>query len=290
MLVDQHLHLERGPYTPENYPDSWLDLYLERAATAGVARLGVVEHGYRFLEARGLLPGAWAEDRCRYRLDAYLGFVERVRQRRLPVSCGIEMDYIAGAEEEIRRFLTRYPWDFVLGSVHFVDGVGVDLEADAQLRRQMGQETLWRRYFALSRAAIASGLFDVLTHPDLPKIFGERPPFALDTEYRLTAQALAAADMAIECNTAGLRKPVGDIYPHRAYLRAACAAGVPVSLGSDAHEPRDVGAGFDAAVDLLLESGYREAVHYIGRRRIASSLGSGRQSRGERGEAHPPTA
>ncbi len=272
MIADQHLHLERGPHTPENYPVSWLEGYLGTARTHSVDRLGVVEHGYRFLEARGLLPGAWSEGRCLYRLDAYLAFVERAKALHLPVSFGIEMDYVPGAEAGIARFLSRYPWDFVLGSVHFVDGVGVDLETDGPLRRQMGQERLWRRYFSLSRDAVASGLFDVLTHPDLPKIFGASAPFPLEDEYRRTAQALAEASMAIECNTAGLRRPVGEIYPVPAYLAAASAAGVPVSLGSDAHEPENVGHGFAEGIALLRSCGYGEAVHFIGRQRIASPL------------------
>ncbi len=272
MIADQHLHLERGLYSPETYPVSWLERYLETGRARGVGRLGVVEHGYRFLEAKGLLPGAWAEGRCRYHLEPYLSFVERVKTLGLPVSFGIEMDYVPGAEAGIERFLARYPWDFVLGSVHFVDGVGVDLETDEPRRLEMGTGKLWQRYFSLSRDAATSGLFDVLTHPDLPKIFGVRAPFPLDEEFRRTAETLAEAGMAIECNTAGLRKKVAEIYPVPAYLAAARKAGVPVSLGSDAHEPENVGYGFGEGIDLLRSYGYGEAVHFIGRRRIASSI------------------
>ena len=272
MIADQHLHLERGAYNPEDYPQSWLDRYLETAESRGVARLGVVEHAYRFVEARGLLPGAWSEARCLYRLESYLDFVEAAKRRGVPVSFGLEMDFVPGAEEGIRRFLALYPWDFVLGSVHFVDGVGVDLDEDRPRAREMGQERLWRRYFALSREAVRTGLFDVLTHPDLPKIFGERPPLPLEDEYGETATALAEAGMAIECNTAGLRKPVGEIYPVLAYLLAAQAAGVPVSLGSDAHEPENVGKGFSDGIALLQAANYREAIHFIARRRIATPL------------------
>ncbi len=272
MIVDQHLHLERGPYTPENYPDAWLDRFLETAAALGVARLGVVEHAYRFREARGLLPNAWADRRCLYPLDAYLGFVERVRERGLPVSFGLEMDYVPESEEGIGRFLSLYPWDFILGSVHFVGTLGVDLTEHREELSRLGHRHVWDEYFRLSRKAVASGLFDVLTHPDLPKIFGERAEHSLEEEFEATVQQLRAQGMALECNTAGLRKPVGEIYPVQAYLAAAQRAGVPVSIGSDAHEPENVGAGFEEGVALLRSAGYEEAVHFIGRQRILSPL------------------
>lgn len=266
------MHLERGPYTPENYPDEWLDQFLEVAASRGVERLGVVEHAYRFKEAHGLLPSAWADARCLYPLDAYLRFVERATERGVPVSFGLEMDYFEGSEQGIERFLSLYPWDFVLGSVHFVGEIGVDLEDHRPIAQRFGQQRLWSEYFRLSRSAVATGLFDVLTHPDLPKIFGEHAEHPLDKEFHATARLLKAHDVALECNTAGLRKPVGEIYPVPAYLSAALEAGVQVSVGSDAHEPENVGAGFQEAVALLRSVGCKEAVHFIGRERIMGAL------------------
>jgi histidinol-phosphatase (PHP family) len=272
MIADQHLHLERGPYSPESYPDEWVDRYLETAARVGVSRLGVVEHAYRFLDAKGLLDNAWADERCLFALDAYTDFVERQKRRGVPISFGLEMDYVPGAEDGIARFLERYPWDFVLGSVHFIDDVGIDLQDHRERAAALGRRIVWDRYFETSRMAVESGLFDVLTHPDLPKIFGEPAEHSLTEEFWRTAQALKARDMAIECNTAGLRKPVREIYPVREYLVAARAAGVPVSIGSDAHEPENVGVDFDAAVSLLRSVGYEDAVHFIGQRRHTSPL------------------
>ncbi len=272
MIVDQHVHLENGPYTPEDYPQEWLEAYLATAARRGVARIGFVEHGYRFVEARGLLPGTWSEERCRYRVERYFAFVRRMQDLGLPVAAGIEMDYWPGHEEGIRRFLERHPWDFVLGSVHFVGDFGVDLDPTPETWRQMGEEAVWERYLALSEQAVESGLFDVLTHPDLPKIFGQRPPaLALDWYPRI-AQALRRRDMAIECNSRGIRRPIGEPYPTLPYLQAAHAAGVPLSLGSDAHEPENTGIGLDQAASLAADAGYQKAVHFLGRRRIAAPL------------------
>lgn len=272
MIVDQHVHLENGPHTPDDYPREWLERFLETARRRGVDRIGLVEHGYRFLEADGLLPLPWAEARCHHRVERYFSFVERMRQEGLPVAAGIEMDYWPGHEEGIRRFLDRHPWDFVLGSVHFVGEFGVDLDPSPEVWQERGETPIWEGYFALSERAVQSGLFDVLTHPDLPKLFGRRQPSGLEHWFPRLAEALRRADMAIECNSKGLRRPIGELYPVVEYLRATRDAGVPLSLGSDAHEPESVGQDFDRARDWARRAGYAEAVHFLGRRRIVGPL------------------
>lgn len=272
MLVDQHLHLEKGPYTPHDYPLAWLDAYLEVAGHRGLSRLGVVEHAYRFVEAKGLLDNPWADARCRFELARYVAFVEKAKASGVPVSFGLEMDYVPGKEEGIGAFLGMYPWDFVLGSVHYVGDVGVDNADDRRRTASWPRRKIWDGYFEASHQAVRSGLFDVLTHPDLPKIFGEQAEHDLTDNYRALAADLRAAGMAIEYNTAGWRKPVAEAYPQPAFLEAALRRGVPVSLASDAHLPADVGAGFDDAVRVLSDVGYREAVHFVARERFSAPL------------------
>jgi histidinol-phosphatase (PHP family) len=169
----------------------------------------------------------------------------------LPVKLGLEVDYVPGREDETRALLAPYPWDFLLGSVHFIDGLGVD--GEPRLRDELGVEDAWRRYFDTLAGAARSGLFDSLSHPDLVKVSGDR---VADFDYGPIADAIAQTGIAVEVSTAGLRKPVGELYPHPDFLAACRERSVPVTTGSDAHSPDIVGRDFDRARELLLAAGY----------------------------------
>lgn len=273
MLFDHHVHPEHGPYTPENYPVEWLEQYVERGRQRKVSGLGLVEHGYRFVEARGLLPTAWAEARCRFSLDAYTAFLDQVRGT-LPIAVGLEMDYVPGKEAFIRQYLERYTWDFVLGSVHWLDQFGLDVPEMRSEYAVRGPRAVWQAYYETSTSMVVSGLFDVITHPDLPKIFGDpRPPesFLLPL-YRRFVDALLAHGVALEINTGGLRRPVHEIYPDPVLLALAARAGVAISLASDAHEPENVGHAFLDAQALARASGFREILGFRDGERVRIPL------------------
>jgi histidinol-phosphatase (PHP family) len=273
VYFDHHVHPEHGPYHPGTYPLSWIEAYLAVGRERGVAGIGLVEHGYRFLEAAGLLPTPWAEARCRYPLEAYTRLCDEVRTA-LGVAVGLEMDYVPGREDAIRAYLSRYRWDFVLGSVHWLGDFGLDV---AEMRDRYAERPLleiWREYYRTQVAMVATGLFDVVTHPDLPKIFGgERPPEdELLPLYRSLVEALADTRVALELNTSGLRRPVREMYPTPALLAMAARAGVPLVLASDAHEPENVGYAFDAAAELARRAGFREAAGFRDGQRVALPL------------------
>jgi len=174
-----------------------------------------------------------------------------------------------GREEETRAILAPYPWDYLLGSVHFIDGLGVDGE-EPRMLDVLGVEESWRLYFETLAAAARSGLFDSLSHPDLVKIFGERPA---SFDYRPVVAAIADSGVAVEVSTAGLHKPVGELYPHPEFLQACRAAGVPATLASDAHSPDLVGRDFDKALELLRSVGYETVTVFEQRRGRQAPLG-----------------
>ncbi len=153
---------------------------------------------------RSLWSVPYQTERCVYDLDPYIDAVVGARDRGLPVKLGLEVDYVPGREDETRELLAPYPWDYLLGSVHFIDGLGVD--GEPRLLDAVGVEEAWQRYFETLAAAARSGLFDSLSHPDLVKIFGVR---AQSFDYGEVADAIAESGVAIEVSTAGLRKPVG---------------------------------------------------------------------------------
>lgn len=251
MIVDYHIHLRNG--REEISHDTWtVDPFVSAARAAGVDEIGFTEHIYYFKQARSLLDHPYQTERCVYDIEPYVAAVVEACGRDLPVKLGLEVDYVPGREDETREILAPYPWDYLLGSVHFIDGLGVDGE-EPRMLDVLGLDESWRVYFETLAAAARSGLFDSLSHPDLVKIFGERPA---SFDYGSVVAAIAESGVAVEVSTAGLRKPVRELYPHPEFLGACREAGVPATLASDAHSPDVVGRDFDRALELLRSVGY----------------------------------
>lgn len=188
------------------------------------------------------------------------------------VRLGIEADFIPGTESRVLEMLDEHPFDYVLGSVHFLGDWPFDHPDHRDRYDSIDPDDFWEEYFEAARAAAESGLFDVLAHPDLAKKFGVFPDADPAGLYSELASVLARRDMVVEINTAGLAKPVGEIYPGRELLAACQARGVPISLGSDAHAPADVGRCFGEAIALARAVGYREAVTFTRRQAEAYPL------------------
>src|SRR5439155_19434761 len=166
-----------------------------------------------------------------------------------------------GREDATRELPAPYPWDYLLGSLHYIGERGVD--AEPRLVDAVGVEEAWRLYFETLAAAARSGLFDSLSHPDLVKIFGAR---ASSFDYGPVVDAIANSGVAVEVSTAGLHKPVRELYPHPEFLAACRARAVPVTLASDAHMPELVGRDVDRALELLRSAGYETVTVFEQRR------------------------
>ena len=163
--------------------------------------------------------------------------------------------------------MRRYDWDYVLGGVHFIDDWGFDDSRYVAGFDNWDIDALYARYFDLIGASAETGLFDTIAHSDLVKKFGHRPGGDLSELYTRLAARLSNAGVCVEVNTGGLRKPVAEMYPHPDLLRAYHAAGVPVTLGSDAHAPNEVAADLSAATSLLENVGYTTYARYARRER-----------------------
>jgi histidinol-phosphatase (PHP family) len=274
MLTDYHTHLR--PDIPDTPPERYftqanVERYLEAAAARGVSELGFSEHVYRFREALAIWRHPFWEECAQDSLDEYVEFLDGTDGVRL----GLEVDWIAGREEEVARLIDGRPWDFVIGSVHFIADRAVDHDG-YDIWEASSPDEVWSAYFRALGDAAASGLFDILAHPDLVKVWGRgrpAPPRPARDYYELAMPAIAAADVAIEVSTAGLRKPVGQIYPARELLEMCVAAGKPIALSSDAHEPETIGHGYDQAVALLRDVGVDRIVRFERRARHEEPLG-----------------
>jgi histidinol-phosphatase (PHP family) len=268
------MHLRRPVEDVEeiDHTPGAVERYAQRAAAAGVDELGLSEHVYYFRETRALWSLPYQLDRCRFGLDVYCNAVLEGRRRGLPVKLALEVDYVPGRVEELAELLAPYPWDYLLGSVHWIDGLAVD--AQPGLWEERTVEEVWRAYFATLEEAAGAGFCDVLAHPDLAKIRGLRPDEGLVSElHERAAEAVAAAGVAVEISTAGLRKPVGELYPDEGFLLACRRRGVPITLASDAHLSGDVGRDLDLAVDLARRAGYDTVTAFDGRRARQEPLG-----------------
>jgi histidinol-phosphatase (PHP family) len=276
MLTDYHWHLrdddDRDPPERFAFTEANVDRYLTAASEAGVGELGCSEHVYRFAQALEVWRHPLWEEQARDDLAAYCEFV-----RTTPLRLGIEMDFVPGAEDRIASLLDAHDFDYVLGSVHFVGDHAVDMEGEHDVWRVDGDpDSVWRRYFELVGQAARSGLFDILSHPDLVKKWGDaRPLPERDPRfyYELAAEGVAEGDVAVEVSTAGLRKPVGELYPARDLALMLREAGACFSLSSDAHVPADIGYGYEQAVEEMREWGVEELAVFERRERRLEPLG-----------------
>ncbi len=157
---------------------------------------------------------------------------------------------------------TALPYDYVIGSVHRVDGDEVDRATDQNVYERYETYELYAAYYRNVREAALSGRFEVIGHPDLIKIFRRYPDRDITPLLEETADAVAESGVVVDVNAAGLRKPVGEIYPSRNFLEMFHRRGVPIILSSDAHAPEEVAAGYDRSLKLVHDVGYREVTTF----------------------------
>jgi histidinol-phosphatase (PHP family) len=273
MLTDYHLHLrpdEPGTAPEEYFTAENVERYREAAAAAGVEELGVSEHVYRFTQALELWRHPFWEEQARDDLDAYCGFV-----RTTPLKLGVECDFVPGAEDRTAALLEARDFDYVVGSVHFLGEAAVDHEGWDVWGGDGDPDRVWRRYFEALAECARCGLFDILAHPDLVKVWGRgRPRPARDPRhyYEPAVEAIAESGIAVEVSTAGLRKPVGELYPARPFAEMCVEAGAAFALSSDAHLPEQVGFGYERALGLLGELGVEEICVFERRQRSLAPL------------------
>jgi histidinol-phosphatase (PHP family) len=275
VLTDYHVHLRPDQHDAspaEYFTTSNAERYREVAEEKGIAELGVAEHVHRFHQALDVWDHPFWRSYAVDDLDSYCAFVREDTDLRL----GIEADWIPGREDQMANLLDGRDWDYVVGSVHFLEDKALDMEEWSVWLKGESAERIWKRYFDTLAAAAQSGLFDILAHPDLVKVWGEDKPVPdgdLRRFYYPAMEAIAETDVAIEVSTAGFRKPVGEIYPAPAFIEMAIDAGRPLALSSDAHTPEQLGWEYERAVELLEGLGVKEIAVFENRQRRMEPLG-----------------
>jgi histidinol-phosphatase (PHP family) len=279
VLTDYHVHLrpDEEDSTAERYlTQANAERYLEVASERGIEELGVAEHIHRFVQSLDIWSHPWYRYWAHDDVDEYVDFLRSVQ-----VKVGIEADFLPGREDRVANFLDGRDWDYVVGSVHFLRDDAIDLHGEPDWEpwdvwRGADPEKVWARYFETLGEAARSGMFDILAHLDLVKVFAGRVPLPdgdLRRFYDRAMDGIADSDVAVEVSTAGLRKPVAEIYPAPALLEMCLDAGRPVALSSDAHEPDQLGYEYERAVELLGGLGVTEIAVFDGRERRMAELG-----------------
>jgi histidinol-phosphatase (PHP family) len=289
MYVDSHVHLQPHGEQPAMTLER-IRLYVEAAEARGVEQIAITEHLFRFQEAFDALHGWWDADRdhpalaeatAAYWRDHvsgsvadYVRVVEQAKSAGLPVLLGLELDWLPGRAEALHEFLRPYDWDVVLGSIHWLGAWGLDSLGDPLFAAEWERRDLdavFAEYGAGLHELGASGLCDVLAHPDLPKLGGHRPS-SWTPLHTAIVDAASAGQCAVELNSNGFRRPVAEPYPALAVLERARGAGLAITLASDAHTPERVGQRFEELAGWAAQAGYREFVSFRARRPVTHRL------------------
>lgn len=251
MLIDYHWHTARC-----GHASGTMQEYIDAARKIGLTEVGFADH----------IPLYWLPKEERdpeyamadADLPRYIKEVQDLQQQNLDISIklGLEVDFIPGHENKAKEIIKDLPLDYVLGSIHYLDGWSFDNPDYIDQYQKWDIVELYQRYFEQVCTAASSGLFDIIAHTDLIKKFGYRPPGELTSIYQRTAQIFAQSGVCVELNTAGLRVPAKEIYPAVGLLKLLYQYQVPVTIGSDAHNPAQVGQGLNEAKQLLKAVGY----------------------------------
>ncbi len=255
-MIDYHIHTKRcGHATGE------IDEYIEQALALGLTEMGFSDH-FPFQDRdRPELAMPLSE------LPDYVRDVEqlRIQYPQIPIRLGTEVDYFPDQEEQIGGLLAKYPFDYVIVGVHFIGEWNFDNRAEIAEWDRRDVNEVYQQYIHLLMQAASSGLFNIIAHCDLVKIFGYRPTLDFHDQWEEVIQCFAQHGLAAEISTAGLYKPVGEIYPSEEIIGLLKKYDIPIVISSDAHQPQNVGRSFDQAIALALKFGLTKVARFENR-------------------------
>jgi len=258
MIPDYHTH------TLYSDGQSSHESYLRSAAAKGITEIGFTDHF-------SILPSEWTmkADKSHEMKDKVLS-LKNTSSLPVNVKLGAEIDYIPGKEEKISEIISAFPFDYIIGSVHFLDNWNFDTAAEDFDGKDI--EALYEQYFNIIEQAIKSELYDIIGHLDLIKKFGHFPPKQPTKTHKKVVKALQKHDSTIELNTNGLNKPCSEMYPSKNLLELCYRNNIPVTLSSDAHNADEIGQYFNKAIELLKSIGYRKIALFDQRKRRFENL------------------
>jgi histidinol-phosphatase (PHP family) len=254
MRIDIHNHTTRC-----NHAEGTVDEYIQKAIELGIDIYGFSEHAPMDFDPHYRL----AFEEMQAYTDDILNAKERYKND-INILFGYEVDYLPGHMDD--RVLAAKV-DYLIGSVHFIDKWSFDNPEFIAGWKNKDIDEIWQAYFEATEAMARSGKFDIVGHLDLIKVFKFMPKKDVRTLAKNSLQAIKKSNMVLEVNTAGLRKPIGELYPSRALLEEAYALDIPITFSSDAHSVEQIGFGYDVAIAQTKEIGYTKVATFEGRDR-----------------------
>lgn len=294
-MTDSHLHLyphqlpdDPHPDMPPDgpYPLERVQRFVAAAAARGVERLAFTEHFYRFVESEDVLGPFWEQgspslaERTRrdiladrsLSLERFVDVILRAKEAGMQVLLGVEVDYFPETIEDVVAFLEPYPVDVLVGSVHWIGGFGFDKGHSRDEWERRGRRSVYEHYFRLVSMLAASGLVDVIAHPDRVKMSDIRLSSEPVDLYESLVESAVSSDVSVEINSGGLRHDVGEVYPTMRLLEMFAGAGLSLTMASDAHVPEYAGWMLDHLSVLAIEAGFTDVARYERRQRILEPL------------------
>lgn len=231
-----------------------MDEYIERAKQKKISEIGFSDHvTLRHVEG---FSAHLSEQLMQTYIQDFLALKKRSE---LTIKIGAEMDFFPEKIESVREFIQKYPFDYVIGAVHFIGDWMVDSRSQIEEYKKRDMLQVYEKYFRLIQQLCACQLFDSIAHLDLIKIFRFKPKQDFSNILKETSEVIAKSNICVEINASGLRRPCAEMYPSERFLRMLHSYNVPIVFGSDAHEPNDVGRNSKEAVDLAKKVGYTQA-------------------------------
>ncbi|MEI6736449.1 MAG: histidinol-phosphatase [Actinomycetes bacterium] len=290
-MIDYHLHLWPHSESSVYYRLDQIAEYCERAAAQGVTELALTEHSHRFVDVMNTVGNFWERQgheptapamadyfdwHSRNSIEEYVTLAQRAKDEGLPVKIGLEVDYFRGQMDVVSDLLAQYPFDVLIGSVHWLGTWQFD-DLDNPLQQaewdSRGLESCWRDYTTAFEELAATKSVDVMAHPDLIKVAG-RVVDDPSPWWDAMSQAALKADVSIECSSAGWFKPMGEQYPAEGFLERLVRGGATFTMASDAHQSERVGARANDIATMLERHGVYELATYEGRQRVMKPLRS----------------
>ena len=274
MLADYHMHFEYGSYDEE-----WVKGFFESAREKGVTELGITEHTHGFKEFKDLYYDELILDNSKigefqkkwlgntkskfiHTLDEYRDFIDKLKLKGYPVKFGIEVCNFRD-QERVSEMLSKYDFDYIIVSIHFIKGWGFDFSALKDIFETRSVYSIWEDYAKEIEHVAKTGLYDILGHPFNLRLFNNFPEKSVDGILEKTAAVLKENNMSVDINTGTYyRYPVNEISPYEDFMKLVKKYDIPVILSSDAHEPGHAGFMIKDAAEYALKFGINKFLRF----------------------------